>query len=189
MYLTSKEVTRKSGILKDMKNAVKVFDRDKSLLRDIYHTFLVKDPGELESLYMRHDQKLMQEGMWDYKNKDLLPNKIKEGIESVSLPTLLDSKEKLWLSRILWLWYHHAISCALWKYGDTGMARFFAKKALFLQEDNHPNRVTYLLYLLTRGEYDLAEYYAIYANISKIEIPTIQQILNKYREGSFFRKE
>ncbi len=130
-----------------MSNVFKPFN---SPLREVYRTFSCADPGELEELYTREDQKHMHAGTWDYANTDHTYNRITSAIEEVGLDAITDPKEKCWIASLLWLWYHHAIGCALWVHGDKRQAKVYAERALTLQSysQNHPNKITRLLHLL-----------------------------------------
>ena len=160
------------------------FDRNKSVFRDVYQRFSANDSIELNNIYMEADQKLMYAGGWDYKNPDLLTNKIVSQVEQVGVENVPDTRERYWISNMLWMWYHHAISCAIWRYKDKDAARRYAKKALELQPENHPNKITRLFYLLLHDKIDEAQDWA--KNITtEPEKTTAQQILFEHKSGAF----
>lgn len=165
----------------------KKFDREKSILRDVYVHFSVNDPGELQELYMKVDQELMLSGKWDYKNPSLVTNQIKEMIEEIGIDNIKDEKEKKWIKKyILWMWYHHAISCALSKYGDKEAALEYSITALNYQPIDHPNKITRLLYLLIRDDLASAEEWQ--KSITKEpEKSTAEFLVNLYKRGDFFK--
>ena len=169
-----------------MQKNQKKFDRNQSVLRNIYLQLKVEDPWELEQLILEEDQRLMKHGEWDYKNKDLFVNKVREMIEKTDLENIKDRKEKRYIQNTLWLWYHHAISCALWFYGDKKAAQEFSAKALKLQPKNHPNKITRLLYLLTRDNLADAEKWFEKIN-TEPEHSTALHSLNLYKQGNFFK--
>lgn len=160
------------------------FNRDKSVLHDVYHHFSASDPVELNNIYMEADQKLMYAEDWDYRNPDLLTNKIADMVEQVGVENVPDPKERYWISNMLWMWYHHAISCAIWRYKDKEAARRYAKRALELQPENHPNKITRLFYLLLHDKIDEAQNWAKKIT-TEPEKTTAKQILSEHKSGTF----
>lgn len=132
------------------------------------------------------DQKLMYADEWDYKDTGQLPNKIREALEKVDVATITDPYEKEWYPHILWLWYHHAISCALWKHGNKNDALEYSEKALSIQPKDHPNKITKLLYLLIREDLEEAEKWAKTIE-TEPEKTTAQHDIDKYKNGNFFQ--
>lgn len=165
---------------------VKKFDKNKSILKDVYIGFSVSDPGELQDLYMSEDQKLMKVKKWDYNNPNLIPNKVKNMIEELGISDITDKKEKQWIQNILWMWYHHAISCALWRYGDKEAAIKYSEIALNLQPADHPNKITQLLYFLVRDEIESAEKWVKFIT-EEPEKTTAQYDVELYKNGDFFK--
>lgn len=132
------------------------FDFEKSPAKEAYLLLNAHTPLELSNLYTVEDQKLMSSPYsWDYNNAALIINKVKDILESLDREKL-EGEEKEWIQEILWFWYHHAISCAMSRYNDKEKARFYAKKALGLQSENHPNKITKLLDLLLNDKLDEA---------------------------------
>ena len=77
-----------------MESKVKKFNKNQSILKDVYIGFSVNDPGELQDLYMSEDQKLMKTNEWNYDNPSLVPNKIKCMIEEIGIQNITDKKER-----------------------------------------------------------------------------------------------
>lgn len=132
--------------------AKKPFDKSKSVLRELYIQFSCNDPGELDDVYLQEDQRLMYALEWDYDNPSQVPNIIKDAIEKVGLENIPDKKERKWIQQIVWLWYHHAFSCAIYQYKDRKKALKYSRLALRYQPKNHPNKITKLMYLLLRDK-------------------------------------
>lgn len=128
----------------------------KSPLKEAYILLDAKDPGGLDTKYREKDQILMKSVSWDYKSPTLLIHKIKDILEHAEISGL-SADEKYWRLHILWSWYHHAISCAVWRYHDQAKAQVFAKQALIYQPENHPNKITRLLYFLVHDKLAEAE--------------------------------
>ena len=170
-----------------MKTKLK-FDRNKSVFRDLYISCSANDPGELIEIYTKADQELMRSSQWDYNDASQTTNIIKSAIEKVGLDTIPDRKEQEWLQDILWLWYHHATSCALDKYGDKSKAQEFSKKALELHLPTNPNKITKVLYLLTHDELDEVKKWVQSIN-SEPEKSTAQKDIEAYIQGTFFEKK
>lgn len=123
------------------------YDAEKSPIKDAYFLLGAKTPLELSRLYTAEDQRLMKSHEWDYKNPDLLTNKVKNILESASLEVLTEDEQE-WREEILWFWYHHAISTAIALYKDIDSAKVFAENALQHQPEDNPNKITRLMYLL-----------------------------------------
>ncbi|MBP6868844.1 MAG: hypothetical protein KBC16_01915 [Candidatus Pacebacteria bacterium] len=156
-------------------------------IADLYAHFSVKNDEELEKMYMELDQRLMMSGSWDYKNESFLTNQIAKAIEKVGLENTTNVEERYWLQQMVWLWYHHAITCAIEKYGDAQQALEFSEKALQWQPKNHPNKITRLLYLLLKNEVAQAKEWT--ATITtEPERTTSLAILTSYEEGTFLNK-
>lgn len=164
------------------------FDRNKSVLRDLYISYSANDPGELIEIYTKVDQELMRSGQWDYNDASQATNIIKSAIEKVGLSAIPDSKEVEWLQDILWFWYHHATSCALDKYGDKDKAQEFSKRALEYHLPTNPNKITKLLYHLTHDELDEAKKWAEGID-SEPEKSTAKKDIEAYVRGVFFDRK
>lgn len=166
----------------EKKAAPEAFDPMKSPLKEAYELLNAKTPLELNGRYAEEDQKLFP-ALWDYENPGLITNKIKDIAESVD-PNKLTEEEREWRQEILWFWYHHAISCALWRHKDKKTAETYAAKALSLQSEDHPNQITRLLYFLTRDELRDAEDWA--ARIEDTdEKETALAVIDEYKQGLF----
>ncbi len=161
------------------------FDIEKSPIKEAYVLLDAKTPLELSNRYSAEDQKLMQSGAWewDYENEELLINKVKNILESADVSQMTD-EERDWRNEILWFWYHHAISCAIWRYQDKEAAKKYAAVALEYQGSNHPNKITRLLDLLTNDKLPEAEQWAEGIE-DGAEKETAQYLLKEYREGDF----
>lgn len=160
-------------------------DINKSAIKEAYLLLGAKTPAELSRLYTVEDQKLMKSAFWDYNNPDLVTNKVKNILESAD-GSLLTENEKDWRKEILWFWYHHAISCAIWRYQDKEAAQLYSQKALEYQESDHPNHITRLLYFLVRDGLKEAKDWA--QNIEKDpEKTTAQDLIKEYEERGFFK--
>jgi len=167
----------------------KKFNKNQSVLKDVYTHFGVNNPGELQDVYMKADQELMRSQKWDYKNVNLIPNQMKDMIEKVGIQNILDERERKWVQiNILWMWYHHAISCALWQYGDKKKALEYSGVALKLQPDNHPNKITRLFYFLIRDDIKSAEEWQK-SITEEPEKSTAEYNIRLYKRGDFFKPE
>jgi hypothetical protein len=114
---------------------------------------------ELERYITDIDQRLMKADLWDYRNPNNENNEIVRLLKQrVDLDSLV-ADEKYWFTQIIWFWYHHAASCALFKYRDRITAQIFADAALEHHEllPDHPNKITPLLYYLAYGRIEEAE--------------------------------
>lgn len=151
-------------------------------LHTIYELMGVTSMHDLNRAYTEEDQKLMKEGRWDYEDPELLTNRVKSLLEQVD-PITLSEEEKEWREEILWFWYHHAISCAVWRYADRQRAQEYASKALEHQDSNHPNKITKLLYYLVHDDLVSAEKLTETMDLDK---ETAISVIDEYKEKRFF---
>lgn len=159
------------------------FEREKSPAREAYFLLSASTPLELSNLYAEEDQKLMRSGSWDYEDSDLSVNKVKDILESVD-PRALTENEREWSQEILWFWYHHAISCAIWRYKDKEAAQRYSRKALEIQPLNHPNSITRLLNFLVNDKLEDAKKFAEGIK-DEPERSTAVSLMEEYKEGFF----
>ncbi len=162
----------------------KEFDVNKSPIKEAYVLLGAKTPLELSNLYSYADQRLMKERGWDYNNPQLIVNKIKTILE-VADPSTLTEDENEWRDEILWFWYHHAISCAIWRHKDKNVAQIYSARALEFQSEDHPNKITKLFYFLTRDQLDEAEKWAETIT-EEPEKGTSRDLIAQYRRGEFY---
>lgn len=151
-------------------------------LHTAYELMGVTSMYDLNRAYTAEDQKLMKEGRWDYENPELLTNRVKSLLENID-PSTLSEEEKEWREEILWFWYHHAISCAIWRYQDRHKAHEYTEKALGHQDSDHPNKITKLLYYLAHDDLASAEKLAETIGADK---ETAISVIDEYREKPFF---
>lgn len=137
----------------------KNFNPENSPAREAYRLLNASTPLELSNRYTEEDQKLMRAGTWDYNNSLLIVNVIKNILETLN-PQELTEEEGEWRQEILWFWYHHAISCAVWRYKDILTAQKYVAKAIQLQPADHPNKITKLLDLLVNNKLEEAHKWA-----------------------------
>ena len=162
------------------------FEAEKSPLKEAYTLLHAKSPLELSNLYSAEDQRLMAASAWDYGNPTQLTNRIKIILESVDISSLTE-EEKEWRSEILWFWYHHAISCAIWRYKDQRAAQEYSARALEIQPEGHPNQLTRLLYLLVRDKVTEAEAWT--ADITEEpEKSSAADVIGWYKSGEFYKE-
>ncbi len=162
------------------------FDTERSVMREVYVLLGASTPLELSRRYTEEEQVLFKNKEWDYDNPEQIQNKVKSILESVDESGLTE-EEKEWRCEILWFWYHHAISVALWK-DDTEKAKAFSVKASEYQGDN-PNILTRTMYLLLHGKVDEAEEW-LKQHESDSDYETGMEILKNYKNlGGLWPKE
>jgi hypothetical protein len=158
--------------------------RGNSPLTPVYVLLGVNSPRGLSDGYLEEDQKIVTSRISNYHDKKLITNKVKNILEKIDARTL--SKEERCERRlVLWLWYHHAISYAVWGYKDKRRARKYSSRALKYQPENHPNHITRLLYLLVRDRFPEAKRWVKIIK-DKQERTTALHLLKFYNEGGFF---
>lgn len=142
----------------------------------------VSDVKLLARLSDAIDQHLMRESEWDYNKPECGNNKLVRELEKLDR-TGMTLEENYWVNQIIWFWYHHAISCALFKYFDRSAAQAFAIRALEHQErlPDHPNRITRLLYYLVFGQHDKAQQWVQSFSLDDAEADTAEGLLLDYQ--------
>ncbi len=128
---------------------------------------------ELSRAYSREDQILMKNGTWNIQNPLQITNLVKSLLEEMD-PDELSEDDREWRREILWHWYHHAISHAMRNVKDRTFAKIlaqaFATHALELQGENHPNKITRLLYHLVHDEIERAEaWWTLHPSTDEVE--------------------
>ncbi|MHB0865322.1 MAG: hypothetical protein ACYC1Y_00215 [Minisyncoccota bacterium] len=158
-------------------------------LKEAYALLRASSPGELARKFIEEDQRLLKEQSWDYKNSELVLNKVKEIVESaIDNGFTTGNKEgDDDLRAILWFWYHHAIGYAIWGYKDRAEALEFSAKALKYQTSDNPNQITRLLYLLIRNEDTEANAW-LETIVDESEKTASLGIMKEYLDGNFFKK-
>lgn len=138
----------------------------------------------LSLAYTVEDQKLMKAGTWDDTDLSLITNRVKRCLEDIN-PDVLNEDDQVWWNEIMWFWYHHAISCAVYKKKDKALAQRYADKAREIQGPlGHPNRITELFRLLVHDEIDEARNMV---DCLTAEAETARLTLAEYERGEFFR--
>jgi hypothetical protein len=167
---------------------VENFDIEKSPMKEAYKMLGAKTPLELSNLYSERDQELMKSEEWDYNNPELITNKIKNILEPID-PETLTEDEREWRAEIIWFWYHHAISCAAARYKDKEAAQMYATKAVEIQPEDHPNKITHLLFYLVHDRLQEAEELVAALAPKDDEKDTAESLIEGYKEIGFFKKE
>lgn len=154
---------------------------EKSPLRDAYLLLNARSASDLLKKFTDEDQTLMKTNSWDYADSELFVNKIKSILENAKNEGL-SSKEKEFKYEILWLWYHHAISCAIHK-KDIEKAKCYAQEALKYKSYNskNTNKITELLYLLLNDKIKEAEVFA--NSIDGYEKETARDLIKSYKNN------
>lgn len=142
------------------------------------------NPRSLSDRYLEEDQKIVTSRIPNYHDQKLITNKVKNILERIDARVL--SKDERYERRIiLWLWYHHAISYAIWGHKDKRRAQKYSSLALKYQPKNHPNKITRLLYLLVRNRFPEAKRWEKIIKAGP-EKTTALHLLKFYNEGGFF---
>lgn len=158
------------------------------VLKEAFGFLQASSPSELAHKFIEEDQRLLKTGTWDYKNPELVINKVKELVERVVDDGLMkgDKEADRELRDILWFWYHHATGKAIWSYKDKKNAQEFSTRALKYQTADNPNQITRLLYFLVHDQD--AEATAWSETITEEPDKTASdRILEEYRAGNFFK--
>jgi hypothetical protein len=136
---------------------------------------------DLSLAYSREDQVLMKSRAWSAYNSSLITNQVKVILEQIDSDDLGES-DRMWRDEILWFWYHHAVSCER----NRVQAQAYATKALELQSDDHPNRITKLLWLLTHDNVGEAKKWVAKISTDSVEHQTGMDLIEAYEERKFW---
>lgn len=156
----------------------------KELVWAAFQLLGVDDFLSLSLAYTAEDQKLMKAGTWDDEDLSLITNRVKRLLEDIN-PDVLSEDDRVWWDEIMWFWYHHAISCAVYKKKDKALAQRYADKAREIQGPlGHPNRITELFRLLVYDDLKAARN-MVDGLITEAE--TARFTLAEYERGEFFK--
>ena len=164
-----------------------------SLVDEAFTLLGVENFFALSRAYTREDQKLMKSGEWDANDPDLITNKVKTILDQID-PHNLDEADREWYSEILWFWYHHAVSYAIWRVKDRKLSQAYADKALALQVECQPpehgqqNWLTKLLWLLVHDKVTEAKQWMaeMPADADGVERTNGFDLISEYERGEFF---
>lgn len=142
--------------------------------------YSVQTVAELAQLADDDDQRLMRSLEWDYE-VDALHTQIVNDLKRVPRKELVGD-EKWQVEQVIWFWYHHATSCAIYRHNNRKKALNFVQKALQYQTriPDHENKVTLLLHLLLKGK--LSEAKALVPTMHKDEIETGRELVEEWKE-------
>lgn len=160
---------------------------DEPIAEKIKRAFALLGVGnfhDLSNAYAQEDQVLMKAGTWDDQDPTLITNQVKGILEGIN-PAALDEVDRFWWREIMWFWYHHAISCAIWTRKDRTLAQRYADTARKIQGQlGHPNRITEMLRLLVYGQLEDAQELS---DQLLTEAHSAEQLLKEYERGEFFK--
>lgn len=168
------------------KNNGKSDSQTAELAASAFRLLKVKSFFRLFQAYCIEDQKLMKSGTWDAHNPKLVINRVKAIIERIDT-NHLNEEDREWWHEIMWFWYHHAISFALWKLNDRKLANLYAIKALEYQENN-PNRITKVLWFLINDDPEAARAWLTAPGVHATDLKTGIELIQDYQNGKFFAK-
>lgn len=160
------------------------FDWEKSPMAEAYRLLGAVEPQELHKKYCEVEQVAFKDGTWDYDNPDQIQNKAKEIIENADT-SVMDEYELERRKRILWFWYHHAISVAGWK-KDKEKMKFFSEKAMEYEDES--NVLTRTMYLLVHDRIDEAEEWIKSSSVDPVsleDIETCKEMIENYKKSGW----
>ncbi len=163
------------------------FDIENSPIKETYERMGAKTPSELSQKYAEEDTLLMSGKAWDHKNSGLAVNQVKVILEKADTAQMT-KEEKEWRKEVLWSWNHHAVGCAISRYGDVGEAKKFAKKALENHPDGYYEKIGSLIDLLIDGDAQAAENWMM--DVSDEEVrKTAKKLIKDFKEGKFSKEK
>lgn len=168
-----------------MENEENIRSGTEERIREVFDLLKVSSFRELSRVYGEKDQELMKTRTWNDKSPELITSQVKNILEQIN-PAGLSEEDRIWWYEIMWFWYHHAISCAIWKRKDKQLAQFYADKAIELQTPDHPNKITKLLWFLVHDKLTEAREYVATEKFLGPELETAKATLKEYENGEFF---
>jgi len=157
----------------------------KEKISEVFCLAGVPDFKGLSRVYGEKDQELMRTFSWDDESSHLVTNQVKGILEEID-PAELNKNDRMLRRRILWFWYHHAISCAIWKRKDKPLAQFYATKALEFQPRSHPNKITQLLWFLVHDRLAEAKSWIEKEDFVRYQLVTARKLVKEYERGKLF---
>jgi hypothetical protein len=166
---------------------VESFNWEESPLAEAYRLLGAIEPQDLYKKYVALEQIAFTSPdkmvLWDYDNPDLVHNKVKEILENADTSSM-DEYELERRKRILWFWYHHAISAASW-HQDKEKMKFFSEKAMEFEDDS--NILTRTMYLLVHDKVEEAEEWVNNPSVDPSiditgNIETYQEMIENYKK-------
>ncbi|MEQ1500434.1 MAG: hypothetical protein ABL917_03640 [Parcubacteria group bacterium] len=157
------------------------FDWGKSPIVEAYRLLGATEPQDLYKKYCIAEQMAFKDRTWDYNDSYQIQNKVKEIIEDADT-TGMDEYEAERRKRILWFWYHHAISVAGWK-KDKEKMKFFSEKAMEYEDDS--NVLTRTMYLLVHDRIEEAEEWIKSSSVDPVsqeDIETCEEMIENYKK-------
>lgn len=155
-------------------------------IEELFSRFGVANFWELYLKFLEEDKKLFVSGPWDDEDQSLLVNQIKTTLEAIDPSHAKKNGIDLeGYTDTLWLWYHHAISTAIWRKKDRALAQRYADRAVELQGSDPYNKLTKLLQLLAYDRLVDAKLY-IKSITEEPERTSAHELIEEYERGEFF---
>lgn len=170
---------------------VESFDWGKSPIAEAYRLLDATDPQDLHEKYVALEQIAFKSPdrmvLWDYDNPDLVQNKVKEILENADTSSM-DEYELERRKRILWFWYHHAISAASW-HQDKEKMKFFSEKAMEYEDES--NILTRTMFFLLNDRIQDAEDWVNNPSVDSDidisgDIETCKEMIENYKKTGLF---
>ena len=155
-------------------------------LNRICKKFGVSDVYELAQLHLKHDQESVQQEVYDLEDLSFTQNKIKEALLKIDI-AMLETREQRVVKSILWLWYHHATTIAVWQKNDIQLAIHYCDLALSYLYPEHPNKITPMLYMLLHNRLRHAQRWAE-DQVGDNERAYAEHLIAEYKKGTFKEK-
>jgi hypothetical protein len=152
------------------------------LKSDIYALLDVPDGNAmlLSNVYSMYDQAAFKDKSWDYDNPNFICRRVVELIEGLP-DDEITIEEREWFQEICWFFHHHSASYAIFLKKDKNRAKEEVELALNFQANDHPNKITKLLYYLLSDMLREAEEYV--KTINGVEFETALWLIDKYKNS------
>jgi hypothetical protein len=145
--------------------------------------FKCADVYELNTLNLSSDQDLVRRNAFSLTDKTLINNQIKDDLLTINFQSLPEHEMNV-VKNILWLWFQHATTIAIWKERNLDLARELCTKAISYLYPSHPNKITYMIDMLLRDDVVGARRWLV-SEVNDVEKEYGEYLLKEYEKGVF----
>jgi hypothetical protein len=145
--------------------------------------FGCSDVYELNALNLSYDQELVRRNAFSLIDKTFTNNQIKEDLLGVDVSYLPEFERRV-VQNMLWLWFQHATTVAIWKESNLDLARELCARAVSYLYPTHPNKITYMIDMLLRHDVEGAKKW-LGSEVSEVEREYGEYLLKEYEKGVF----
>lgn len=155
----------------------------RTTLSKVCKEFQVQDVYELSHIFLEYDQQAIKNETFNGYDSSTTLNKIKNCLLLLDLEAM-DSEERKTVQNMLWLWFHHATTVAIWKEKNIPRARELCQIALQYLFPEHPNKITPMIWMLLSKDIEGAKKWNE-TEVGPHEKKYAEHLLDEYKKGVF----